>query len=64
MAYWFHTKKIDKHLVGLLYYVKDISLVKLFFNIAYVREVFKWVIIGFFIFELLNYRLISALKRI
>lgn len=41
VEYRLHTKQIDKHLIRLLYCVKNVPLVKLLFNIAYVREVFK-----------------------
>lgn len=64
MAYQLHTKKIDKQLVRLLYCIKYVFLVRFFLSVAYVRQVFKWVVIYPFIFELLNYRLINALGRI
>lgn len=40
MSYQVHIKKIDKQLVGLLGCVKYVLLIRFFFNIAYVREVF------------------------
>ncbi len=64
VAYRLYTKKIDKQLVKLLSRIKYISIVRFFLSIAHVREVFKWVVIYSLIFEVLSYRLISALGRI
>ena len=64
MAYWLHIKKIDKQLVGFLCRVKYVPLIRFFFSIAHVREVFKWVVVCLFIFEVLSYYLISALGQI